>query len=1335
MPNGEGIPPEDEVSPGEQYLKDLILGKQDEPRLQGEPSYEPVTAPTAPKRPSLWQEIVHTVAPPLFKGLEYALEPFAWVGQAFAAPFIETPEIKAETEHRKAERFAALGRVPYTPPKTEAARKTEISAFRSYRQSGGKLSTDQWRWAGMPATPKEELEPISKEIESTIHEQSAREAREALSLGGILRKEYEKLAWWQQILFELPAWLAIPSAGATSAWLRGGGTAGKVLAKTLKPAVWVEELPGRVISGIRARVFKPKMPKLPEPKEYLGALRVHHPERFKTKTDVDAIFKDIRQYNLLIREIASNTPQPVMAGLVRQGRSVDLFKLKRISPDLYDMTVRAPYIKPKAKGASMAISDVMSKPTAYEWIGKEGKRALAFARAYRKIEQELFRFEKAHGIPIKERFYPAGEYHIGRNVIAEIDQQGNVIVQRVLRRGRLGTKLSAERERFYTTQAEGIAAGKVYALPEESMQFRIQSAIDRAGGLKIKGEYIDLLSATPKQMMDMNVKEQWQALSNNYKGAIYVGKALQRVKRGETLPPATMKAISKRNPKLAKELDAIIKGEIKPRVTTLNKLIKSNRATTQGAKVELREFAPIYHRATARAREQAFSEGRIWGFPAMQNRVFGDVVNPHNPSEVLMSGREVVTKLNEIFGAERVDKMVSTASDFSRAGVSVVAAMDGSWPFIQGPMVLGHDASMWIRGKPSAVWFKSTFEMFKTMVNPKWFADFQIRHAATYTEAPLIIRTPSEFVSGFGVLERWASKVPKVGGVLTRIIRETYGRAGAGFSGAAEASRILGYETMKKTWVKHGGDLTELQVLMNQLSGAVSLRYLGVSAQETARESALLFAPSFTRAWLMNIRDLLRGTMKAREVQASMAGMFVTMIGSYIALCTALGKEPKLNPAPISVGGDGAQFLSIEIKGVNVGAPGWGYSLLRLAANIAAVAATNPEALIKLDMANPILRAVFSKSSPLVSLAKETATQRDFFGNRLETGKDWVLMLVDKVIPIAAQSILEKTPESDVWTAVGAELFGVRTYPVQPYERLARMREDLACEYLDQEGDPYLWDELPNMLKDEIRRNNPEFEELEKQIQEDWALKRGTDGERTVYLVKQEIEKEFIEQLDDLTTKLKVGQIAPDEYRRRVGDVRGERSIQKDLLWRLYEIGEPEEAADYDRYMRLEAPIEDRYMHLYWEYQDALVKALGAGADWGVINTALDAWLNSIHPYYKDYIVKYKDNWIKELPLEIQGVIKPMTEARDYIQKSGYWDYDYETPEGRQARLDMRTRDATLDAYLILWYGPEAPRSETATQMLGQITEELGIPAFTPQTELTPSVITEQSLEQIILGQ
>jgi len=352
-------------------------------------------------------------------------------------------------------------------------------------------------------------------------------------------------------------------------------------------------------------------------------------------------------------------------------------------------------------------------------------------------------------------------------------------------------------------------------------------------------------------------------------------------------------------------------------------------------------------------------------------------------------------------------------------------------------------------------------------------------------------------------------------------------------------------------------------------------------------------------------------------------------------------------------------------------------------------------------------------------------------------------MLADKVIPIAAQSLLEKTPESNVWVAVGAELLGVRTYPIQPYERLARMEADLSEKYIDWEGDPYLWDDLPKAFKDEIRRNNPDFAQLEKEVTEEWAMKRASDEERNLFIKKKEVAEKFETDMVSLAQQLQTGLIAPQEYARLVGDIRSTHSTQRDLLWSLGELGDPEGAEDYERYMVEEAPLEDRFMHTYWDYWARLIEAEGTVIDWGRVNLAMDTWLNSIDPYYKQYILNYKNDWMLDLPEPSRTIEMTRQEDLDYIKESGYWDIDPEAKTedkpyieagkivkgGKNLRVQARERDARLDASLILWYSPEAMRHKETPDILRERLATLNI----PQTAL-PSIYKYEAKTRVEAG-
>jgi len=81
----------------------------------------------------------------------------------------------------------------------------------------------------------------------------------------------------------------------------------------------------------------------------------------------------------------------------------------------------------------------------------------------------------------------------------------------------------------------------------------------------------------------------------------------------------------------------------------------------------------------------------------------------------------------------------------------------------------------------------------------------------------------------------------------------------------------------------------------NKVTGVISSKELGVSATRRAIESASLFSPSYTRAYLMILRDALRGTKTGAEVRKALAGMMAGTVISYTSICEMMGQEPKLN--------------------------------------------------------------------------------------------------------------------------------------------------------------------------------------------------------------------------------------------------------------------------------------------------------------------------------------------------------------------------------------------------------------------------------------------------------
>ncbi|GAH02336.1 unnamed protein product, partial [marine sediment metagenome] len=192
-----------------------------------------------------------------------------------------------------------------------------------------------------------------------------------------------------------------------------------------------------------------------------------------------------------------------------------------------------------------------------------------------------------------------------------------------------------------------------------------------------------------------------------------------------------------------------------------------------------------------------------------------------------------------------------------------------------------------------------TKEMLKAIWNPKYQDELMAKNFALLkemSESGAIVQKAVEYMRPQDI-EHLMRKGGAVGGFFGDIFKQSYGRFGAGFGSGSLAARINIYKYAREAWLREGHSLRQLGEFSNKVTGVISSAELGVSATQRAIESAGLFAPNYTRAYMMFTRDLLRGNKTANEARKAMAGMLAGGTIAYVGLSEMLGQEPKLNPA------------------------------------------------------------------------------------------------------------------------------------------------------------------------------------------------------------------------------------------------------------------------------------------------------------------------------------------------------------------------------------------------------------------------------------------------------
>lgn len=416
---------------------------------------------------------------------------------------------------------------------------------------------------------------------------------------------------------------------------------------------------------------------------------------------------------------------------------------------------------------------------------------------------------------------------------------------------------------------------------------------------------------------------------------------------------------------------------------------------------------------------------------------FGERALTQPALQARASNVEIANAIDKVFKAEESIPALRIGAEISGAIVGQIAALDVSAPFIQGLPLLGHDIKMGLTGKPSTLWARSYGKMWKSVFNMDAISSYRNANPDLYKRAieAGVLTGQSEFVSGVPVTEKALGKIPLVGNTLREAYRQSWGRLGGAYSDFLEISRIKYFEQMESVWLKNGGNIYDLGALSNRMLGSVSSKARGISINRSYGERIAAFAPNYLRSMFLLLGDMVKGGMKAKEVWASLAALLGAGAAFYYAEEKLRGREPKMKPWPKRLGGDGAEAFTMEIAGQRVGLGSWIYGLIKMVAEVGAIAVDDPGSLVIWDSRHPVARFAKSKMGAGVSLVVALATGRNFYGRKFENAGDYLLRILESLTPISAQPLVEKADlgrqkePTGILTALGAQVLGMRAFP------------------------------------------------------------------------------------------------------------------------------------------------------------------------------------------------------------------------------------------------------------------------------------------------------------------
>jgi hypothetical protein len=546
------------------------------------------------------------------------------------------------------------------------------------------------------------------------------------------------------------------------------------------------------------------------------------------------------------------------------------------------------------------------------------------------------------------------------------------------------------------------------------------------------------------------------------------------------------------------------------------------------------------------------------------------------------------------------------------------------------------------------------------------------------------------YVAGDGVWNGGEFTFESLRGRLGGIIKKGTGRFDQSFNWGGNVAAIEHF----KAFVGLGMKDTEAAIMASKLVGRHPSRYLGVKATQRAVESSLAFAPRMYRATFGLLADALQGGMKGNEARRILGSLMVGAVTAHVAAAYALGQEPNLDPRT-------SKFLTVRLKGVNVGPGGPVYGIMRLASD----AAENPKTLTRINMDNPAVRWARGRLSPVLSLAVDMIKGEDYMGRKLDSPADFLKHAATSALPFGAQTAIEEGP-----VEAASQFVGGRGFPVSEWDTFKEaFRERKGRDYKGSANDRAIAEQDPQLAA-MLSKADASF---------------GADRER------RNAQLEAFEQehgLPEQAQAIQRGEGKPEEFRNAIGEERDfygalvatdlfgvefpESTDERSKLYRAYAdlqrgdfTGEDAEgeyrAAKDAAFEALPADLKDA-MQLSRRSQDPAVRAQ-------------EAALNKDRQYIEGVTVEMPDGseanyWdVRGVVAEQSGVGVSLSQlealARQGDQEAEYargW-LSYIDKEAKRYKDWIRQSDPALDARLYYWGYRDSLATEEAYTTFGRL--------------------------------
>jgi len=409
---------------------------------------------------------------------------------------------------------------------------------------------------------------------------------------------------------------------------------------------------------------------------------------------------------------------------------------------------------------------------------------------------------------------------------------------------------------------------------------------------------------------------------------------------------------------------------------------------------------------------------------------------------------DVADVIQKQLGPENVNALlrgVSTVSGVVRLGS---LTLDAGFPFLQGAMIITSAPRTWVKSSVNALKafaIPETRNRYLAMAGPQESLRVAGGRLHIGSQEGIEILREGSITRRFPAVQQFLTQHEKVRSIINLPIDQTFGRFATSYEMFFDTARIEMFGGYLPAIKAGQVGVAEAANYVNKMTGIISSRALGVGVTQREIESSLIFlAPRWTRSVIGMIGMALQGGWEAEQALLALTRFFGGTVVAYAAAAGALNKPIKLDPRDKKDGGDGGEFMTVEIGGAHVGLAGKPLSLARLLYRMrSSIGRGDPsEAIDHLE------RWYRGASAPATSTIIDFWKQETYMSDPLKTPEGtWDVSEIIKheggrLLPFYAQAFMDD-PRPTVSTTT-ADFIGLKAWPVPVYERRNNLRNELA---------------------------------------------------------------------------------------------------------------------------------------------------------------------------------------------------------------------------------------------------------------------------------------------------